>query len=394
MILQLLKGKFPANVVLSEMPVSRKCPQCGAIDKWHPSGCQECGANDVAYACDCGGIFNEKEYCEYTAIGLGTTQISEIYSCWKCSACKKILVDSSWVEALEDFVTSVPPDFRIIPEVGIASPNFLEVLVDAHDEYWEAVEVKRRSKGVSISIGEPSNLFKESLSYMTAYDIDDYGHSLSPTLRIKPGPPYSIEQRRSIHLLLSRIRTLVKYPIKFWSVHFDADSDEHQEVICDLIKSIERWPLDPGREAIALANAIANNDEPGLFVNTFRILELVLERSLDRDILKYRKRPMTTDSAFLDLVRTHNVDLKTKIRRRVDELPEYPAEVMNALWRIMCPSRGFNKNEVYEKITLFRNMHVHQPFRKNEPLLLPWEIPNYEQFALLLLSLIIEFIKH
>lgn len=394
-MLQLMKGKFPANVILDNFKqLSRKCPKCGVIDRWLSSGCQECGANDVEYACDCGGIFDVREYCEYTATGIGTTKITEIISAYKCSRCNKTMLDSFWVEALEDFARSVPPDFYIISEVGIATPNFLEVIVDVHDGFEKIIKIKRQSCDVSISMGEPSSLFKESLNYVTSYDIDDYGHSLSPTLRIKPGPPYSPEQRKTIHLLLSRIRTQFVYPIKFWSVHFDADSEEHQEVICDLIRSLERWPLDRGREAIALANSISNNDEPGLFVNTFRLLELVLERTLDRDILKYRKNRTLVADAYLELVRTHNTDLKTKIRRRVDTLPEFPAEIMNALWRIMCPLRGFNRNEVYEKIAYFRNTHVHQPLRKNEPLMLPWEIPNYELFARLLLSLNIEFIKH
>ena len=162
-----------------------------------------------------------------------------------------------------------------------------------------------------------------------------------------------------------------------------------------MLDCLDGWKLDINKEAMVLANAISNNEEPGLFINSFRLLELVLERLLDRDIIKNRRRNVvTSDDDFITLVRTYNVDLKTKIRRRVEALSVYPNKELEALWCILCPTKGFNINELYERIASFRNRNVHQPPLSNEPLILPWEIPNYELFARFLLSLIIQFIKN
>jgi hypothetical protein len=397
-MLKLTRRDLGSNrIVLSDFQHKppRRCPSCGAIDAWMFPGCRECGSHETPdFICTCGGLFDSREEFEYTAIGEGTTKITKLFFADKCSSCGKLLFPAWFANELDDFARSVPPDFGIIPEVGICTRELLEVLIDAfYPEDSSIPEITRRSQGIRIRLGAASRLFARSLDHVTDYDTADFGHELSPTLRIRPGPPYKDNQRKTIHVLLARIRRVLGAPVRFWSVHFKASDEEHQRVIAELLEAVEMWPLDRSREALALANGIANRDEPGLFINTFRLLELVLERLLDRDILKKRRDSSVRSQDFLVLARTHTSDLKTKLRRRVESLPSHPDALLRALWRVMCPGRGYNPNEIYERIASFRNMHVHQPRKIGEPLALPWEIPNYELFARLMLSLLVEFIK-
>ena len=212
-MLHLTKNDIGSKIVfIDNQP--RKCPNCGGVDKWHPSGCQQCGTKDLPnYVCDCGGTFNKDCYVKYMAVGAGTTQITRTYSSDKCQKCSKVLLYGFFIEELEDFVKSVPTDFCIIPEVGISTPNFLEILIDSHSSYENII---KRSHGISIRLGGSSKLFDKALNYVTDYDLSDYGHDCSPTLIVKPGPPYSFEQRKILHVLLSRMRKEIKCPLNFW----------------------------------------------------------------------------------------------------------------------------------------------------------------------------------
>lgn len=295
----------------------------------------------------------------------------------------------SFIDELDTFAASLPDGFKLLPEVGIYWPNYLEVFAQSLDFYEEDEPITHRSRGMRIRFGKQGQLFKRSLDYVTNYDSGDYGHDISTTLRISPGPPYTLAQRQTLHILLARLRQRLEGPLEFWTVHFDTSvMGNSEDTAKALLSTIERCPADKDRQILALANTTVNNIVPGKFVNSYRLLETVLERLIEEDIRNQRWQKDVEDTVFLTLARTQNSALKTKLRLRVEGLNPYPEPLLRQIWRILRPGHTFHKTEIFAEIAKFRNTNVHGATAKPNKLILPWEIPPFDLFVDSLLVLI------
>ncbi|MCX6594796.1 MAG: hypothetical protein NTV70_00325 [Acidobacteria bacterium] len=284
-----------------------------------------------------------------------------------------------FVDALDQWLAGVPHDLHIIPEVGIQTSALVEVFVSALDEHgYASSEYKIESEaipGLRVEVGSPSVLFTGCLEEITSFGTSDYGHDLSQTLRIYPGPPYSPEQRREIQLLISRLSLSTRAIFRFWSVNFEPASFEEISPLRNLRQSLESSLFDEDRICLALANDIAA-DDPGSnkFVNAFRLLETVTRRVLEERIRAVRFDSSLDQRSFLDIVRVLQSDLKTRLREALKwKQKEYTPILMKAC-RVFEPGRAYNPDEALDQLVKFRNQSVHGPAGSGEAILFPWEM--------------------
>jgi hypothetical protein len=283
-----------------------------------------------------------------------------------------------FVDDLDSFIESVPPDLQIIPEVGIQTSDSLEVLVTVMSEegFGAGGQCELESNaipGLRVKIGPQSDLFEKCLDEITSYDTGDYGHDHSLTLRISPGPPYSTGQRRELQFLMSRLCGSIGAALRFWSVSFEPLGSPECGPLDKLRTTVETSPFDKDRVCLALVNNIASDVEPSKFVNAFRLLETIVKRVLEERIRRVRFEKTVDQNSFLDLVRLLQSDLKTRLREAIRCKSDDPAPILKELWRVLQPGRKYNPDEVFDQIVKVRNRSVHSPAEADEAILFPWE---------------------
>jgi hypothetical protein len=333
---------------------------------------------------------------EYAAVRDRDVLIPKMLGGEFCCRCKRTYLWGHLPGLQEGLAEKAPAGFRIMQETGIYTNTFLEVLAGTSGQLETDVQLTHRSNGIRLRFGPQSTFFKEALDLVTDYDTSDYGHDLERTVRINPGPPYNVEQRRTITRLLARIRTATQAPIDFWTVHFFAISPEEQEGIdTELLEKLLDWKLDGDRRALSLACTTLNRVHPGALINSFRLLELVIERLVQSIFARKRWDTNTTDRDLLSIVRKSGENLGSKIKMAVGLLPPQETGVLMDLWRVTVPERRFNKEEVASQIVKFRNIHVHGPTAEapSKELQLPWELPPYDLIAYRVLRLVLCLIR-
>ena len=384
---------FESGKVLPWERAIRRCKVCGAIDCWNGT-CTACGSREVAESiCRTCRKPLVHDRITYKAHSSPDKSVIDTIPADICSTCGRIYVMQSFADELDEFAKVVPAGFKILPELGISCPQFLEILASTYMDD-EAREIRKRSLGgLSIRYGGQSELFKKALSYVTSYDLSDYGHDYSRTLRVRPGPPYSSAQRREIHLLLSQLSMTLGGGLQFWSVHFDpGEFDENPlEPYKRLLRSIQQWPEDEHCVALSLMNEILSETGLNLLIDTFRLLELVLDRLIETDISVARNDNNIASDEFIRMVRRTSADLKSKIRWRVETLSAKDSYILRDLWRVIVPGERFDQNGVYDRIARLRNSIVHRPIDPDVPPL-PWEKPPLQYIATKLLELIRLFV--
>jgi hypothetical protein len=224
-----------------------------------------------------------------------------------------------------------------------------------------------------VEFGPQRELFEKCLEEITSYDTGDYGHDVSSTLRISPGPPYGTGQRRELQLLLSRLCRSTGAALTFWSVNFEPPGTAEASPLRKLRETVEFFPFDEDRVCLALVNNIASDAEPNKFVNAFRLLETVVKRVLEGRIRRERFEKTVDQNSFLNLVRISHSDLKTRLREAVKSKSADPTPILKEVWRVLQPGRGYNPDEVFDQLVRVRNHTVHSPAEADEAVLFPWE---------------------
>lgn len=282
---------------------------------------------------------------------------------------------------------------NVMPELGIYTSEFLEIFVYIVTPGigFPRIDSFRLSNGkYTLQYGEQSELFQTYLfsDQITQVDTGDFGHDDSQTLTIRPGPPYSLEDRRAIHELLSQFMLQTDSVLSFWSVgSLNTDYDLKAYTVLELLRATAQWPLDSNKQVLWLVNQISYEHNEEKFIDTFRLLESVLELLEERDFKLLRFDSNVDDEALIDLVTKSN-GLGQKLRYRIERLNNPPDSVLKELWKLMNIKKGYNPNEVCSQIAHFRNNNVHFDKGLQETLPLPWEMPSIRAFTFTLLELI------
>jgi hypothetical protein len=364
----------------------RRCPRCAASDPWVVGGCRGCGTNETpVFACPkCDKLLDSVTF-DYEARSSGGKRYVKPILGDQCSNCSTVFAYKLFVEELDEFVESTPHDLEIIPEVGIQTSGGSEVFVlavgDDVESHFEYEVESAAIGGLRVGIGRHSELFEKCLDQVTSYDTSDYGHDMSPTLQIHPGPPYSAVVRREIQVLLSRLCRDSGVVLTFWSMNFEPPWEDEASPLRKLGQVLETSPLDEDRVCLALVNNISAGVEPSKFVNTFRLLETVVNRLLEQRIRKARFDASVDHVAFLRIVRFLQADLKTRLREAVKAKAGDPTSILKRVWRILEPGRGYNQDEIFDRIARIRNYSVHSPADPEEAIMLPWESKPLGQIA-------------
>lgn len=364
----------------------RRCPRCSARDRWDIGVCGGCGTDETAvFACPKCDESLEPVTLDYEARSSRGHRYVKAIPGDQCPNCSTVFVYKFFVEELDEFVESVPHGLEIIPEAGIQTSEGVEIFVQVVcEEIGPAFgcEVESASiAGLRVAVGDQSDLFRRCLDHVTGYDTSDYGHDLSPTLHIHPGPPYGVDQRREIQLLLSRLCRSSGAFLTFWSLDFEPPWDDEASPLKKLGQILESSPIDEDRVCLALVNNIAAGVEPSRFVNAFRLLETVVNRTLEHRIRSARYDRRVDHSAFLRLVRFLQADLKTRLREAVKGKSGDPTSILKRAWRVLEPRRGYSQDEIFEQLARVRNYSVHSPGDAEEAVMLPWEVKPLGQIA-------------
>ncbi|MCZ7586672.1 MAG: hypothetical protein M5R36_26900 [Deltaproteobacteria bacterium] len=217
--------------------------------------------------------------------------------------------------------------------------------------------------------------------YVFEYDIADYGQEESSTLRVYPGPPYSGDMKSMIHQLLARLRVDLEVPIRFWSLPFSTSefdlqiSGASESTINIIARFVEVWTLDQDRKLLALINSLGSEDMIGVFANTFRLLEGILNKLVDQDLIRSRWDETVSNDEIIGYASEKKLDLASKLRKRVERLPVYPSGILSRLAATLQPSSKISKNEVFSKLVKFRNSVIHDVSGDDSVIDLPWEQP-------------------
>ena len=369
--------------------LKRRCSCCSAEMAWKFPGCSACGTLEppLLICPDCDRSV-ESATLDYRAVGSTGNQYLTTIAGDQCPNCLKTFAYWSFVSELDDFIESVPHDLKILPEIGVQTSERLEVLVSVLGDETEGQVNSDVVSGLSVEVGPQSELFQKCLERITVYDTGDYGHEFSQTLVVCPGPPYSAEHRQEIQLLLSRLCRSLGISLDFWSINFEPPWHDVDAPLQTIAAVLETCPLDQDRVCLALVNQITAGAEPNKLVNTFRLVETVTNRILDRALQKARFDTNVTHEVFLNKVRLLQADLKTRLRHVVADTAGNPDPILRKLWRLLEPRARYSGDEVFHRIARFRNRAVHAPGNTNDNIALPWEAKPFRQAANHILELV------
>lgn len=383
-MIELTRAKIVRDcVVLHAFDLPRICGDCDTYFPTRVHKCSECHQYNLEMACSVCRVPLERQWVKYSVRSPRDVHVSQAYPADQCPSCAQLFLSDRWPAELDELSKIAPAGFRIVPEHGFQSAKEIEVFsfIGPADIY-NVGEIKRRNGGVEIRYGERSRFFRDHADYFTELDLGDYGLEESPTIRIRPAPPYNPSQLLSLRILLAKLQIAI----------FEKDDAECEDDI-PLLRAMLKWKERRDARGLALASAIRNRSHPGRLVNAYRMLELVLKRLLDAEIGRRRRDTATDDELFIELASTHRMDLKTRLRRRVEGLDTPPDSVLREMWRAINPGLAFDERAVFGAIATFRNRQVHRPAAGSTGLL-PWDEPDFELIASLLLQLIVYLLKH
>jgi predicted RNA-binding Zn-ribbon protein involved in translation (DUF1610 family) len=328
------------------------CPSCNTEleDRYH-FDCPECGAHGLPTSrCrHCGGTLSD-ELVQYTAEGEDGS-VSRAVPGVSCRACAVTGVEEHELEALAALAESVHGPLQVLPELGISTPEGLEVLADAAVcGPGEPEQVEKERDGMRLRIGHPSALFESALAVVTEHDPGDI---FSPTFSVQPGPPYSQAQRLTIQRLLADVQSELGAAVTCWSASVGLSEEPLIDSV--LIEQLIAWDEGKDGNALALYHAIVAGYAPGRFRNSVRLLEQVLGLS-------------------------PGAALAEPLRGRVRALEGPPFGVLQQLWLAMHPGRPFDEQRVYESMQAFHAAHD-EPFDGARAWRLPWEEPDFEGYS-------------
>lgn len=381
-MIRLSRSNFGGRVVdLHDHGLPRICASCGSIYATQQK-CTKCGAHALELACtNCKVELADVEIL-YVSQASKDVVAEHVFPGDECPLCKRVFFWRHWADELDELAARAPPGFRILPEQGFRSARELEVFSFITNSTRNHGDIIRRERGVEIRYGDRSRFFKGGANLFTALDLADYGLDECPTIRVRPGPPYTQAQLVALRVLIAKIELIAVG---------DKEDDDAARL---LLRTVLRWKRDRERRALSIASALLNGSHPGRLVNAYRLLELVLELLLDAEIGRKRRETAVGDRKFVELAATYKADLKTRIRRRVEALPSQPTQVLQGLWDAVRPGKPFDEKGVFDAIANFRNRHVHRPDENDDGNSLPWDAPDFERVASRLMELVVFMLEN
>jgi predicted RNA-binding Zn-ribbon protein involved in translation (DUF1610 family) len=354
------------------------CAQCQAElpDRYH-FDCPECGhaRAPVSRCRTCSGSLRQ-ELVRYVAHGGNGGTATQLLPGVTCLNCGVSGVEDQQLADLDELADAAPHALFFLPEAGIYTSEQLEVLVDAEvSGPGEPDEVIKGQNGMSLRVGSASPLFEMALSVVTEQEPGDI---FSPTLQVTPGPPYTAEQRRDFHLLLAQIQRELGSAVSCWSASVGLSEEAPIDPI--LTEQLMAWEADRDGAALALYHAIVTDHAPGRFLNSVRLLELVLQRGLEDEVVRARRDASLGDADFAQLVHTFSADPTTRLRRAIQSRGSAALPILQRLWQAMHPGRSFDEAQVYAAIVAFPESY--RASLSAPPYLgLPWETPDFDGYA-------------
>jgi hypothetical protein len=147
-----------------------------------------------------------------------------------------------------------------------------------------------------------------------------------------------------------------------------------------LTEQLMSWEADRDGAALALYHEIVTDRAPGRFLNSVRLLELVLQRGLEHEVVRVRRDASLADRDFASLVQMFSADPTTRLRRAVRARGSAALPILQRLWQSMHPGRSFDETQVYAAIVAFPESYRASLFAP--PYLgLPWETPDFDGYA-------------
>lgn len=346
-----------------------RCESCEAelSDRYHLD-CPRCGARGcpVALCRGCGAKLGPRAF-QFVSVGAGGSRVIKQLTGVCCASCGVSGIEGHELEVLAELADSaelagVAGPLEIIPEMGLFTPERLEVLADADvGGADEPEQIEKRASGMLMRIGSPSAVFDAALAAITDHDPGDI---FSPTLTLEPGPPYGREQRATFHRLLLEVQRELGSAVTCWSASVGLSEEPLVDPV--LAEQLIGWSRARDGHALALYNAILAGHAPGRLSNGIRLLEHVLD---------------DPEPAFF----------AEALRAAVEQRGRRPLPVLEQLWRAMCPGRAFDEQQVYGAMQQFHGRCARPPAdERGAPL--PWEQPDHEGYAAWLRRLVSELL--
>lgn len=356
-----------------------KCSQCSAeLGDHYYTDCPHCGYEQAPNCLcrTCGGKL-EHQTVSITANGSGGSSATHVVDSLACGACSTLAVFEFVVDYLLEIAAVATEPVELLSEVGVRSSSRMEVFSPINvSEKNSAVSVQH--DGIEIRIGAQSELFAIAAPYFS--ELDNGLISCIDSLCVPPGPPYTEQQRATIELLLSSLRSEIGTEIERYG-------EENSNVFKRVVGQLAVWPADDGRIALSLFNAILDESPPGALMNTFRLVEVVLDRWWRGEALRRRTDGNVSSAEFLDFVSGFpRKRLDEKLIARVTALRVPPDPVVHRLATLLSPQSRSTKS-VLQAVVQFRHDHAHGPHLGKE-LILPWEHPDYDACIVALMRLI------
>lgn len=360
-----------------------RCPSCACVfaDRYHLD-CPECGheGKPLSQCRACGGALRA-ERVRYVALGASGGSVTKILPGVTCGACELSGVEHHQLERLDELASELDEDLSFLPEVGIYTSRRLEVLADAEVACPGAPdEITRQRNGLSVRIGNPTELFDAALELLTEHEP---GTVFSPTLQVAPGPPYTAAQRRDFHVLLAQIQCDLGAPVICWSASVALSDDPPIDAV--LSEQLISWSADTDGQGLAMYHDIVADRAPGRFLSTIRLLELVVARWHAGHLLEAGQAPEVTDELSAP-ARGLELDLGERLRRVVVSLEPSRPDLLQRVWLTLRPGQDFDEHAVCEAIASFPGRYLQR--REGEGVSLPWEEPDFDGCARELLKLI------
>jgi hypothetical protein len=330
-------------------------------------------------------------YITYRKKGKFNGRLSKNALSGYCKTCDCYFISYYLIEQIDHLADCVKNDTEIIKEMGFKSESTLELFCNISEEAYYPKSVSKN--GIKVKYSAQSKLFENLLEAITDYDHSDYGHDMSNTLQITPGPPYDSNQRKILLELIAKLQSILKSPLKFWTLYFyetifDEEFDDDYKSLFKIFKNIN----DEGHSLDLLIN-IYGDYTPGQFINVFRLLEHILHLCILADISIKRHDLSFSDKSFQELTHQFEVDLKSRIRYRVEQLANKPYSLLSEIWETMKLEEDFEESKFYAEVAHFRNKYAHKPSDESM-ITLPWEKPPFNQFARLMIKLILIFVEN